>query len=139
MRYKEVLGDIIEDTINNVRKRQTQTGTFFMEDQEQQFDQEVLQESDDDEPIYNPKNLPLGWDGKPIPYWLYKLHGLGIEYKCEICGNYSYWGRRAFERHFQEWRHTYGMKCLKIPNTIHFREITSIKHAQQLHQKMEIS
>ena len=29
-------------------------------------------------PIYNPKNLPLGWDGKPIPYWLYKLHGLGI-------------------------------------------------------------
>jgi len=35
-----------------------------------------------DAPIYNPKNLPLGWDGKPIPYWLYKLHGLGIEYKC---------------------------------------------------------
>lgn len=32
MRYKEVLGDIIEDTINNVRKRQTQTGNFFMED-----------------------------------------------------------------------------------------------------------
>ena len=24
--------------------------------------------------------------------------------------------------HFQEWRHTYGMKCLKIPNTIHFFE-----------------
>jgi hypothetical protein len=19
----------------------------------------------------------MGWDGKPIPYWLYKLHGLG--------------------------------------------------------------
>jgi len=36
-------------------------------------------DDDDDEPIYNPKNLPLGWDGKPIPYWLYKLHGLGIE------------------------------------------------------------
>ena len=31
--------------------------------------------------------LPLGWDGKPIPYWLYKLHGLSVEYKCEICGN----------------------------------------------------
>ena len=51
--------------------------------------------SDDEGPIYNPKNLPLGWDGKPIriflwilAYWLYKLHGLGIEYKCEICGNY---------------------------------------------------
>ena len=35
---------------------------------------------------------PLGWDGKPIPYWLYKLHGLNLEFKCEICGNYSYWG-----------------------------------------------
>ena len=33
-------------------------------------------DSDDEEKaIYNPKNLPLGWDGKPIPYWLYKLHG----------------------------------------------------------------
>jgi len=35
-------------------------------------------ESDEEEqPIYNPLKLPLGWDGKPIPYWLYKLHGLG--------------------------------------------------------------
>jgi len=93
-------------------------------------------DDEDDEPVYNPKNLPLGWDGKPIPYWLYKLHGLGIEYKCEICGNYSYWGRRAFERHFQEWRHAYGMKCLRIPNTIHFKEITSINDALALHQKL---
>jgi hypothetical protein len=58
-------------------------------------------ESDDeDDYIYNPLKLPLGWDGKPIPYWLYKLHGLNIEFKCEICGNASYWGRRAYERHF---------------------------------------
>jgi hypothetical protein len=33
------------------------------------------------------------WDGKPIPYWLFKLHGLNIEYKCQICGGFSYWGR----------------------------------------------
>lgn len=46
-------------------------------------------------------NYPVGWDGQPIPYWLYKLNGLGNEYKCEICGNTSYWGRRAFEKHFQ--------------------------------------
>lgn len=56
---------------------------------------------DEDEYIYNPLKLPLGWDGKPIPYWLYKLHGLNQEFKCEICGNASYWGRRAFERHFK--------------------------------------
>ncbi len=47
------------------------------------------------------ENYPVGWDGKPIPYWLYKLHGLGVEYKCEICGNYSYWGRKSYEKHFQ--------------------------------------
>ncbi len=57
-------------------------------------------DSDDDKPKYNPKNLPMGFDGKPIPYWLYKLHGLGLEFKCEICGGASYWGRRAYEKHF---------------------------------------
>ena len=41
---------------------------------------------EEDEFIYNPLKLPLGWDGKPIPYWLYKLHGLNLEFKCEICG-----------------------------------------------------
>ena len=56
---------------------------------------------DEDVPIkHNPKNLPIGWDGRPIPYWLYKLHGLGEEYKCEICGGASYWGKKAFEKHF---------------------------------------
>ena len=88
-------------------------------------------EVQEEKPAYsqNLKNVPLGWDGKPIPYWLYKLHGLGIEYKCEICGNASYWGRKAFERHFTEWRHAFGMKCLRIPNTIHFRDVTRIEDA----------
>ncbi|XWS61311.1 hypothetical protein CRYUN_Cryun07bG0115300 [Craigia yunnanensis] len=39
---------------------------------------QVDTESDEeDQQIYNPLKLPMGWDGKPIPYWLYKLHGLG--------------------------------------------------------------
>lgn len=67
--------------------------------------EKVVAESSDDEQesgkIYNPLKLPLGWDGKPIPYWLYKLHGLGVEYSCEICGGFKYMGRKAFERHFQ--------------------------------------
>ena len=149
--------------------------------------------AEDEEPLYNPLNIPLGdvyyitymcnitpitlyyiilntryigWDGKPIPYWMYKLHGLGVEYKCEVCGNQSYWGRRAFDRHFQEWRHAHGkhlthspthlpnivplthtrptttytslysyinqlhihtgMRCLGVPNTKHFHDITLI-------------
>eukprot|EP01025_Chloroclados_australasicus_P039657 TRINITY_DN4116_c0_g1_i1.p2 TRINITY_DN4116_c0_g1~~TRINITY_DN4116_c0_g1_i1.p2 ORF type:complete len:159 (+),score=18.25 TRINITY_DN4116_c0_g1_i1:1-477(+) len=82
--------------------------------------------------IYNPLKLPLGWDGKPIPYWLYKLHGLNQEFKCEICGNYSYWGRRAFEKHFKEWRHQNGMRALGIPNSKQFYEITKIEDALSL-------
>ena len=95
--------------------------------------------NDDDEPLYNPLNLPLGWDGKPIPYWLYKLHGLGVEYKCEICGNQSYWGRRNFDRHFQEWRHAHGMRCLGVPNTKHFHDITLIEDALALYAKIKQS
>ena len=87
-------------------------------------------EEEGEKPIYNPLNLPLGWDGKPIPYWLYKLYGLGEEFKCEICGNHSYWGRRAFDNHFQEWRHYNGMHCLGIPNTKHFHDITKIEDAK---------
>jgi len=136
IRLKELLGDIVHDTMNQIRKKQTRTYEEMETEKESRQVIDVDQDDEEDDPVYNPKNLPLGWDGKPIPYWLYKLHGLGIEYKCEICGNYSYWGRRAFERHFQEWRHAYGMKCLRIPNTIHFKEITSINDALALHQKL---
>ena len=144
-RLKETLGDVIQDTMNNVRKRQTRTATELEAEMFDSDDEDPMllpieeikrraekkqkaesDSSDEEKPLYNPLNLPIGWDGKPIPYWLYKLHGLGVEFKCEICGNYSYWGRRAFERHFQEWRHAYGMRCLKVPNTLHFKEITSI-------------
>ncbi|RMZ89549.1 hypothetical protein DV736_g3214, partial [Chaetothyriales sp. CBS 134916] len=93
--------------------------------------------------IYNPLKLPLAWDGKPIPYWLYKLHGLGIEFSCEICGNFVYMGRRAFDKHFSEARHIYGLKCLGITNTSGaggvnlFREITGINEALALWDKLK--
>ncbi|RDL38751.1 C2H2 and C2HC zinc finger [Venustampulla echinocandica] len=94
-------------------------------------------DSDDDEKIYNPLKLPLAWDGKPIPFWLYKLHGLGVEFRCEICGNYVYMGRRAFDKHFNEARHIYGLKCLGITNTTLFREITDIADAEKLWEKIQ--
>ena len=116
--------------------------------EEEEGEEEVEEEESEDEETvpYNPKNLPLGWDGKvvgrnlrregererrgkdregtkeeeeeeeeekvfilithshthsqPIPYWLYKLHGLNITYSCEICGNATYRGPKAFQRHF---------------------------------------
>ena len=101
-----------------------------MEVSEEEAEKEEEEDDEGEKPIYNPLNLPLGWDGKPIPYWLYKLYGLGEEFKCEICGNHSYWGRRAFDNHFQEWRHYNGMRCLGIPNTKHFRDITKIEDAK---------
>jgi splicing factor 3A subunit 3 len=95
------------------------------------------EESEGDDKIYNPLKLPLAWDGKPIPFWLYKLHGLGVEFKCEICGDFVYMGRRAFDKHFNEGRHIYGLKCLGITNTTMFREITGIQEAVKLWDKMQ--
>ncbi|KAL2010722.1 hypothetical protein VTN00DRAFT_6529 [Thermoascus crustaceus] len=98
------------------------------------------EESDEEgeEKIYNPLKLPLAWDGKPIPYWLYKLHGLGVEFPCEICGNFVYMGRRAFDKHFSEARHIYGLRCLGITSQTNlFREITKIDDAIRLWEKLE--
>merc|ERR1719266_1835434 len=104
---------------------------------EEESEEEPEPEDDDDDIPYNPKNLPLGWDGKPIPYWLYKLHGLNISYNCEICGNYTYKGPKAFQRHFAEWRHAHGMRCLGIPNTAHFANVTQIEDAMALWEKLK--
>ncbi|CAK9192058.1 hypothetical protein BDL97_01G100600 [Sphagnum fallax] len=136
-RLCELLQEAIEETKGHVEKKQALT---YEEMEAEREEEEVAAESeseDDEQAIYNPLKLPMGWDGKPIPYWLYKLHGLGQEFKCEICGNYSYWGRRAFERHFKEWRHQHGMRCLGIPNTKNFHEITSIKDAIALWERIQ--
>ncbi|KAG5050368.1 hypothetical protein JHK85_011471 [Glycine max] len=135
------LCDLLEETIartkDNVVKKQALTYEEMEAEREEEETQEDTESEDEEEQIYNPLKLPMGWDGKPIPYWLYKLHGLGQEFKCEICGNYSYWGRRAFERHFKEWRHQHGMRCLGIPNTKNFNEITSIEEAKELWKKIQ--
>ena len=127
-KWIDALHDVLEDTRRHVEQKQIRTWEEIQVERAEREETEKLaaddkEDSDEDEEvIYNPLHLPLGWDGKPIPYWLYKvsthyiifsryahlyfpifaqLHGLGIEYKCEICGNESYWGRRAFDRHFQ--------------------------------------
>ncbi|RQM08543.1 hypothetical protein DH86_00000263 [Scytalidium sp. 3C] len=118
------------------RERQMELDALFAESSAV-AKEESDDESDGDEKIYNPLKLPLAWDGKPIPFWLYKLHGLGVEFQCEICGNYVYMGRRAFDKHFNEARHIYGLKCLGITNTTLFREITGIEDALKLWDKIQ--
>lgn len=125
-------------TIENIQRKQARTGDERDEDEEEIVN-DVESENEDEDVVYNPKNLPLGWDGKPIPYWLYKLHGLNLYYNCEICGNHKYRGPKAFQRHFSEWRHAHGMRCLGIPNTAHFANITLIEDAIQLWDKLKVN
>ncbi|OQR92055.1 splicing factor 3A [Achlya hypogyna] len=140
-----LLTEVVHATISFLELKQTRTpeelqAEILEEEDDALSDVEIDNDNvddDDEQPFYNPLNLPLGWDGKPIPYWLYKLHGLGVEFKCEICGNHSYWGRRDFDRHFQQWRHAHGMRCLGIPNTKHFHDITSMADALALYEKLK--
>jgi len=137
--FADLMREVITATIEHIEKKQTRTYEEIAADLLEQQTEEVLSSSDDEEdekPVYNPLNLPLGWDGKPIPYWLYKFHGLNIENKCEICGGYSYWGPRAWERHFSEWRHTYGLRCLGIENSKEFLFIDKFEDAIALNEQM---
>jgi len=136
-RYAELLGEVRTDTVENVERKQARTDAEREESDNEEVDDEPEEDPEDDIP-YNPKNLPLGWDGKPIPYWLYKLHGLNISYSCEICGNFTYKGPKAFQRHFAEWRHAHGMRCLGIPNTAHFANVTQIEDAMALWEKLKV-
>ena len=127
------------------RERQQELDALFAEDDAAAAAGGGKHDSDSDsegeEKIYNPLKLPLAWDGKPIPYWLYKLHGLGVEFSCEICGNFVYMGRRAFDKHFSEARHVYGLKCLGITGAGAgaglFREIIGIDEALGLWEKIK--
>ncbi|MCO5565700.1 hypothetical protein L7F22_019374 [Adiantum nelumboides] len=121
------------------RERQAEAEDLTTQHSIQGAGEETQAEDDEDEneKIYNPLKLPLGWDGRPIPFWLYKLHGLGVEFKCEICSDYVYQGRKNFERHFGESRHAFGMRALGLPNTKHFYEITRIQDALALADKLK--
>ncbi|CAO1620644.1 unnamed protein product [Sympodiomycopsis kandeliae] len=138
------------DTRSNVERRAALTereraaeAEEIARQAEAQDEQQVSKngDSDDEEDeasLYkNPKKLPLGWDGRPIPVWLWKLHGLGVEYNCEICSDHIYHGRKNFDRHFSESRHAFGMRALGLPNTKHFHGITSIQDVLGLAEKLK--
>uniref|UniRef100_A0A0N4ZU64 Matrin-type domain-containing protein n=1 Tax=Parastrongyloides trichosuri TaxID=131310 RepID=A0A0N4ZU64_PARTI len=135
-----ILKECVELTKENIQRKQARG---YVEEEEDIADdadvEEALEEAENDDGVpYNPKNLPLGWDGKPIPYWLYKLHGLNIPYSCEICGNQVYKGPKNFQKHFTEWRHSHGLRCLGIQNSAHFVNITKAEDAKVLWEKLQI-
>merc|ERR1711939_443385 len=79
-KMRDIFSDILDATTANLQKKQSRTveemEAALEEMEDVDIDDEVEPEEDDKE-IDNPLNLPLGFDGKPIPFWLYKLHGLG--------------------------------------------------------------
>lgn len=151
---KNMLQDSLDDTIEHVTRKQARSAREIsielaaMVNGEPRFYpdlQDALSDASssggeevdtNDRSIYNPKNIPLGPDGKPIPYWQYKLFGLEKEFRCEICGNHLYFGRRSFEKHFSEWRHINGLRALRIQNSNHFFGVTGIEDAIALNEKM---
>jgi splicing factor 3A subunit 3 len=156
MAYLNQLKPLLEATMRRTGRRETQTTKEREKEMDEDLHGSLIEDAkrksgegkegkyssdedsdDDDAPIYNPKGVPLGWDGKPIPYWLFKLHGLNHFHPCEICGGESYRGRKNFETHFAEARHSYGMKSLGIPNTKHFHGVTKIEDAQILWKKLK--
>ncbi len=64
IQLKELLGDVVHDTLNQIRKKQTRTWDELQAESYDFKDANEGEEDEDDEPVYNPKNLPLGWDGK---------------------------------------------------------------------------
>lgn len=135
--------DVVHATRRHAEKQQTRSAIEKQHEYEEEesgmplLDADDGDASDDDEPVHNPLKLPLGWDGKPIPFWMYRLQGLNEKFSCEICGNEVYMGRRNFERHFHEAKHVGNLRSLGIPNSKHFQGITMISDAQTLWAKMQ--
>ncbi|WFD34132.1 DNA ligase (ATP) [Malassezia cuniculi] len=147
--YGLVLMQIRDETRANVERKASLTEREREEEAEQLIAEQeealvtggmgyYVQDGEDERPdhVYNPLKLPLGWDGKPIPFWLFKMQGLSVGYTCEICSDHVYHGRQNFEKHFQESRHSFGMRALGLPNTVEFRDITRIKDAFALAEKL---
>ncbi|KAA8498321.1 Splicing factor SF3a60-like [Porphyridium purpureum] len=143
----EVLHDVLERTVTEVRKKEGLT-LDELEQERARVEQRAGRLDSDDSLEYSSgeedpserrsssnQNLYMGPDGRPIPFWLYKLRGLNQEFLCEICGNATYRGPRAFERHFEDAQHVYGLRCLGITYSQRFFMVTRIEDARKLAAK----
>lgn len=63
-RLSELLGVQRSATIENVQRKQALTPGEREQEEEPVLLESDSDDNDDDGTIYNPKNLPLGWDGK---------------------------------------------------------------------------
>lgn len=95
--------------------------------------------SDDDDETNGFKNLPVGADGQPMPFWLYKLQGYHKSYNCEVCGDITYKGRVVFSKHFTGLKHQQGLKMLGVndESLSLFKNITKIDEAIELWRRIK--
>lgn len=145
----DMLAEVRRSTVTNVEKKLSLSWTELEAERIAEeavierdakasaFDAEAEDLLEAEKPIYNPKDIPLGWDGRPIPYWLYKLHGLNHEYTCEICGGAVYKGPRAFERHFTDVQHVHGLRCLGVSYSKQYFMVTKIVDVVKLRDRIE--
>jgi len=69
--FSDLLREVIDATRDHVLKKQTRTYDEIAADLEEQQEEVAVESSDEEEEEaapYNPLNLPLGWDNKPIPF-----------------------------------------------------------------------
>eukprot|EP01060_Flectonema_neradi_P022804 TRINITY_DN31008_c0_g1_i1.p1 TRINITY_DN31008_c0_g1~~TRINITY_DN31008_c0_g1_i1.p1 ORF type:complete len:479 (+),score=101.45 TRINITY_DN31008_c0_g1_i1:43-1437(+) len=126
-----------EELLKETEREEAEAQRVYEENYKKQIAEDKKKAEDDDIPgVKNQRNLPLGYDGQPIPFWLYRLHGLNMKFPCEICRGFEYVGPKAFDKHFQEPRHAHGMRCLGIPNTVHFHHVVGIQEALSLWKKI---
>ncbi|SPO31525.1 related to RNA splicing factor PRP9 [Ustilago trichophora] len=133
-RERQAEAEAAEDELNRMSALNPTSGLDSTDASTTNMDEDL--DDDGNGRVYNPLKLPIGWDGRPIPFWLYKLHGLRNEFKCEICSDHVYHGRKNFEKHFTESRHAFGMRALGLPNTVQFRDVTRIADALALAEKL---
>ena len=128
-----------EELLKEAEREEAEAQRVYEENYKKQIAADKKKNEDDDDipSVKNSRNLPLGYDGQPIPFWLYRLHGLNMKFTCEICRGYEYVGPKAFDKHFQEARHAHGMRCLGIPNTVHFHHVVGIQEALALWKKVK--
>lgn len=91
-------------------------------------------EIEDEEMLNNPLNLPIGLDGKPIPFWLWKLKGLSHIFQCEICDNEKFQGRSNFNKHFNNEKHREGLKKMgiNVKDFKYFKDINNKKEIEEI-------
>lgn len=146
-RYVSLLQDEFTSTQTLVERRQAFTSQERIEENkhlDQMYNAPTYtreEDQQDEDETTNTTNImssmPVGPDGVPMPFWLYKLQGLDVNYTCEICSNETFQGRRAFQRHFGGSKHRFRLKCLGIEPSPAFNGISSIEEAQQLQQKQQ--